>query len=103
MAKLKLVAKPTFKAKVGIPVAGGDAVPVEFVFRHRTKTALDEWIKSRADKSDAESFMEMVEGWELEDEFNRESVELLLENYVGAALATYRVYIDELVQAKLKN
>jgi hypothetical protein len=103
MSKLKLVAAPTFKSKVPIPVAGGPPVEVEFVFRHRTKTALDEWIKSRADKSDAESFLEMVEGWELEDQFGKESVELLLENYVGAALATYRVYVDQLVQAKLKN
>jgi len=103
MPKLKLVAEPRFKARVPIPVAGGPPVEVEFTFRHRTKTALDEWIKSRADKSDAESFLEMVEGWELEDQFGKESVELLLENYVGAALATYRVYVDQLVQAKLKN
>jgi hypothetical protein len=47
--------------------------------------------------------MEMVEGWDLEDEFGKESVELLLENYIGTALATYRVYVDQLVQAKLKN
>lgn len=103
MAKLSLVAKPTFKAKVGIPVSGGDPVDVEFVFKHRTKTALDEFIKSRSEKSDVESFMDMVDGWDLADEFNAESVELLLENYIGTALATYRKYVDELVQAKLKN
>lgn len=103
MAKFKLVVSPTFKAKVGIPVAGGDPVEVEFVFKHRTKTALDEFIKSRAEKSDAESFMAMVEGWELEDAFNAENIELLLQNYIGAALATYRVYIDQLVQARTKN
>ena len=103
MAKLKLVANPTFRAKVGIPVAGGVEVPVEFVFKHRTKTALDEWIKSRTDKGDIDSFMEMVEGWDLEDPFNRENVETLLENYIGTALATYRVYVDQLIQSKLKN
>ncbi len=103
MAKLKLVANPTFRAKVGIPVAGGAEVPVEFVFKHRTKTALDEWIKSRSDKGDIDSFMEMVEGWDLEDPFNRENVETLLENYIGTALATYRVYVDQLIQSKLKN
>ena len=103
MAKLALVANPTFKAKVPIPVAGGVAVEVEFTFKHRTKTALDEFIKSRADKSDAESFMAMVEGWELEDAFNAENVEVLLQNYIGTALATYRVYVDQLVQAKLGN
>jgi hypothetical protein len=103
MAKLKLVANPTFAKKVGIPVAGGDAVDVEFTFRHRTKDELDEFVKTRADKTDHETFMEMVCGWELEDAFGAESVELLLQNYIGAALATYQVYIDELVKAKLKN
>jgi len=103
MAKLKLVANPTFRAKVGIPVAGGPEVPIEFVFKHRTKTVLDEWIKSRSDKGDIDSFMEMVEGWDLEDPFNRENVETLLENYIGTALATYRVYVDQLIQSKLKN
>jgi hypothetical protein len=103
MAKLSLNAKPVFQAKVGIPVAGGDAVEVLFNFKHRTKTQLEEFIKSRAKQSDTDSFMEMVEGWELEDEFTKENVEKLLENYIGAALETFRVYVDELVQARLKN
>ncbi|MBI4291326.1 MAG: hypothetical protein HY661_07605 [Betaproteobacteria bacterium] len=101
--KLKLIANPTFKATVGIPIAGGDPVQIEFTFKHRTKSALDEFVKSRADKGDAESFMAMVEGWELEDEFNAENVELLLQNYAGSALATYRVYIEQLIQARLGN
>lgn len=103
MAKLKLVANPTFKGKVGIPVAGAAPVLVEFTFKHRTKTALEEFTKSRADQSDADSFMDMVEGWDLEDTFNKESVELLLENYIGSALAVYAGYIDHLVQGKVKN
>lgn len=103
MAKLKLVANPTFKAKVGIPVAGGATVDVEMTFKHRTKSALDQFIRSRDGVSDSDALMEMVEGWELEDAFNKENVELLLENYIGTALATYRVYIDELVKAKLGN
>lgn len=103
MAKLKLVAAPTFKAKVGIPVAGGEPVEVLFTFKHRTKTALDAWIKDRTNKSDADAFMDMVEGWDLEDTFNAENVEVLLQNYIGTALATYRVYVDQLVQSKLKN
>ncbi len=103
MAKLKLVASPTFKAKVGIPVAGGAPAEVEMTFKHRTKSALDEFIKSREDKSDAESFMAMVEGWDLEDAYTKENVDLLLENFIGAALAAYRVYVEELVGARTKN
>ncbi|MGZ9713900.1 phage tail assembly chaperone [Glaciimonas sp. GNP009] len=103
MAKLKLVANPTFKAMVGIPVAGGESVSVEFTFKHRTKTALDVFVQSRKEKSDSDTFLDMVEGWDLDDPFNEESAELLLENYIGTALAAYRVYVDELVQAKVKN
>lgn len=103
MATLKLVANPTFLGKVGIPVAGADPALVEFTFKHRTKTALDEFIKSRADQSDADSVMDMVDGWDLEDVFCKESVELLIENYIGAPLAIFDGYLDHLVRAKTKN
>lgn len=103
MAKLSLVANPTFKAKVGIPVAGGSPVAVEMVFRHRTKKELEAFMLSREGKDDVETFLEMVDGWELSDDFNRENVTLLLENYIGAALETFRVYVDQLVQARIKN
>ena len=41
--------------------------------------------------------------WDLDDAFTVENVELLLQNYMGAALAIYRAYVDELVKAKAKN
>ena len=69
----------------------------------RTKKQLEEFVLSRADQSDAASFMAMVVGWELEDEFGPPAVDLLLENYIGAAVATYRVYLRELVEGKAKN
>lgn len=103
MAKLTLIAHPTFIAQVGIPVAGGDPVNVAFTFKHRTKSGLEAFIQSRAGKTDVESFLEMVCAWDLEEEFNQDAVELLLQNYIGTALATYRTYVDQLVQAKLKN
>lgn len=103
MAKLTLQAAPTFRAKVGIPVAGGSPVPVEFVFKHRTKSELEKFMASRAGASDVDSVMDMIEGWDLAEAFDREGVELLLENYGGAALALYVAYVDELLQAKRKN
>jgi hypothetical protein len=101
--KLKLEANPSFKWKVPVPVAGGTAVDVEMTFKHRTKSELDAWIKSRSEKADAESFMEMVTAWELEDPFTKESVTLFLEIYGGAAVATYRTYVNELLGARVKN
>lgn len=103
MAKLSLIANPTFKAMVGIPIAGSEPVQVELIFKHRTKDDLNQFIKDRPGKSDEESFMDMVCGWELEDPFDTESVNKLLQNYSGTGLATFRVYLDELLQAKIKN
>lgn len=103
MAKLKLTANPTFKAKVPVPIAGDAAVDVEMTFKHRTKAALDKWISSAEGRSDVASFMDMVEGWELEDEFNEANVVLLLENYIGVGVAVLRTYVEQLVQAKAKN
>lgn len=103
MAKFTLNAAPTFKASVSIPVAGGEPIQVTFTFKHRTRTALDDFMKSRAGKSDTDTFMEMVEGWDMDIPYTQENVETLVENYLGAPLATYRAYIDELVQAKVKN
>lgn len=103
MAKFTLKADPTFLAKVAFPVAGGESVEVALTFKHRTKSGLDEFLKTRDDRTDVESFMEMVVGWELSDEFKKENVELLLENHIGVALATYKKYVDELVQHRAKN
>jgi hypothetical protein len=103
MAKFVLKAEPTFKSKVGFPVAGGEPVDVLLTFKHRTKDALDEFVKSRIGKTDAEAFLDMVVGWELEDEFTKENVELLTQNHMGVGLATFQKYIDELVQHRRGN
>lgn len=103
MPKFALKAEPTFSAKVGFPVAGGEPVDVMVTFKHRTKTGLDEFLSTREGRSDVDSFLDMVVGWELADEFNRANVELLLENHIGVALATYKAYIEELVQHRRGN
>lgn len=106
MAKLKLLAEPppTFTGDVPIPVAGGDPVTVKMTFKYRTKTQLDAFLVSRQGTDDADNFLEMVVGWPgHEEDFNRENVELLLEYHTGAALATYRAYVDELMGLRIKN
>jgi hypothetical protein len=103
VAKFALKAEPTFVAKVAFPVSGGEPVDVRLTFKHRTKTALDEFLKTREARTDVESFLDMVVGWDLEDEFTRPNVELLLEHHIGVALATYRAYVDELVSHRRGN
>lgn len=96
--------EPTFEWPVPVPVAGKvEPVMVRMSFKHRTKDELDKFMKERGGKSDADSFMEMVSGWELSDEFTRPNVEKLLQNRAGTALSAYREYIEQLVKAKAKN
>lgn len=104
MAKLsfKLVAAPTFKAKVKIPVAGGESVEVEFEFRHRTKDDLMQWVQN-TDREDVETIMQCAVAWELEDAFDVPSVTLLTQNYSGSAIAVFKVYIKELLASREGN
>lgn len=103
MGKLILQPHPTFKGIVDIPCAGENPATVEFTFIHRTKSALDEFIKTRVGVEDVTSFMAMVSGWDLDEEWNANNVALLLENYIGAAQATFQAYVRLLVEGKTKN
>lgn len=102
MAKLTLNAAPTFKAKVGILVPGSDEpAEVEFVFKHRTKDALEAWMNEPGE--DLKKVMEMASGWDLPEKFTEANVSKLLQNYFGAAAAIVTAYINELMKAKTGN
>jgi hypothetical protein len=103
MAKLALIASPTFKANVLIPVPGKKPVPVEFIFRGRTKPEFQVFIESLRDRDDVDAILDMATGWELEDAFGKESVEQMLHSYLGAARAIIETYINELTAARLGN
>lgn len=103
MAKLTIKAAPTFTAKVGIPQAGAEPVEVAFVFKHKTKDELQEFMGSREGKTDCQSFLEIVDSWDFEGPMTPETVETMLQNYIGAGLAVYLGYIAELTKAKAKN
>jgi hypothetical protein len=53
--------------------------------------------------ADPELIEEMCSGWDLSDPFNRESIDLLVLNYIGATGAIFDKYIDEHTKAKAKN
>ena len=110
MAKLQLAVNPTFKVKVAIPVAGSASIDVEFVFKHRTKDALEAFVKAREGKSDVDTLKEMAAGWDVEGEdlgktadFNDDNIATFFQNYFGAPVAIYEAYLGELVKAKAKN
>lgn len=103
MPKLKLQPEPVFKAVVKIPAAGSADLDLEFTFKHRTRDGLVEFAKASVEMSQEEQVLEMASGWELADEFSKENVALLLQNYTAAFEATWSKYLDELARNRAKN
>lgn len=103
MAKFTLTASPTFTSKVSIPVPGSKAVPVEFKFKGRTKDEFKKFLETMTDHEDLHVVLEMASGWDLEDVFNEDNVEKLLQNYIGSGRAIIEKYINELSAARLGN
>lgn len=101
--KLKLNPDPTFVAAVEIATHGGNNVPVNFTFKHRTREAMKVFFDGLKDREDADNVLEMAVGWELDDEFNRENIVRLLENYIGSSMAIFNTYTSEISQARIKN
>jgi hypothetical protein len=105
MAKVKfsLNANPTFKSKVEIPVPGDKSATVEFVFKGRTRTAFKDFIDGLKDREDVDVLMDIASGWDLDDAFDKDNVEVLTQNYLGAARAIIEKYLAELTSARLGN
>lgn len=103
MAKLKLQPDPVFKARVPISQAGGSDVFVEFTFKHRTREELQAFIDASAKRDEQDTILEAATGWELSDPFTRESLDVLVANYISAGHAIFTTYIDELTKTRIKN
>ena len=102
-APFSLTAKPTFKCKVDIPIPGDKPATVEFIFKGRTREQFKAFIESLVDREDADVILDLASGWDLEDSFDLENIELLIQNYLGAAKAIIEKYLSELTAARTKN
>ncbi len=106
MAKLKLLPtrKPTFTKSVKIPVPGAVSAEIGFRFKWRTRDEMREWIETiNADTSNVAILRDMLDGWELEDEFNDENVGRMDQEFPGACAAIYAAYLSESTGAKTGN
>ena len=101
--KFSLTANPTFKAVVAIPVPGGKAADVEFIFKGRTRDEFRSFIDKLADREDVAVLLDICSGWELEDAFDEANVTLMTQSYMGAARAITEKYMSELMAARQGN
>jgi hypothetical protein len=106
MAKLTIVAAPTFRAEVPIPVPGAQPVPIAFEFKHRDREALDQWRQwvKEDGRTEPEIVGSCVSNWfDMDQPFSAENLATFLKNYHGASAAITERYVVELIQARLGN
>ena len=112
MTKFSLIPNPTFSLTASIPRAGAEDGQLTFTFRHKTLEELrtmDEKLQKAAEgkketvEPQADYLIEIVDGWALPDDFNRENVITLLKNYPRAFDSIGLAYTKELMGIREKN
>jgi len=117
MATFKVLAKPTFKHKVGLPSAGGETVQSELTFRAIPRSELVPIYELRSrivpdgetfdmnDQLDREAqfILKLVEAWDFEEALTLENVRWLVDNVYGVADVIATEYLAALRPAKLGN
>ncbi len=101
-SKFQLQPKPTFKVNVTIPRAGEEDGVITFTYKHKPLKELAD-IEALEGKNAVDFLLEVTEAWALPDEFTRENLETLLDNYPRALEAITRAYYNELMANREKN
>ena len=101
--KFSLNPEPTFKAKVGIPVPGKGIARIDFEFNYFDRDEYVALFQQDPMPNDKGLIMQIVRGWGLDDEFNEDSVELLLKKYQKAAAAIMTTFCEEIGPSRMGN
>lgn len=107
----KLQPDPTFSAKVPLSVPGMEKpLAVTIVFRHKSKTAFQDYLARMPGRADVDNLDEIIVQWAgligpdgVEAPYSREALATLLENYPTAPGEIFSAYSAEITQAKRKN
>lgn len=115
-AKFSLNPNPTFKLTVNIPRPGEEDGQVTLTVRHKTRSELadmestlkDETEKAAEAKGDTQppamDYLEkIIESWNIDADYNRENLAVLLENYPRAFDSIVSAYTKELYAIREKN
>lgn len=131
MAKIKLGARPkTFTHTITVPMPEGGTAQVQMVYKYRTRSEFGAFVDnlllaagtappaSQADDdvafslrqalektrdTNADYILQIAEGWNLDENFNRASVVQLCDELPGAAAAIIEAYRAALTEGRLGN
>lgn len=130
MAKVILGAAPkSFSKKLSVPMLDGTVGEITLTYKYRSRKEFAEFIDGvfsatgvtpegqtddevkfslaqalgRATETNADYIMQVVEGWDLKAEFNRQSVAQLCDELPGVAIAIIDTYRQACVEGRLGN
>lgn len=100
----KILANPTFRASVPIPVPGGKREPVPFDFKHYSQSGWEAYLKEHEGIKISEAIFDVVTGWKIDgEEFSKDALATLMDEYPGAESAIWETYHQERFGAREKN
>lgn len=112
MTALRLVPATTFVATVHLTVPGEPRrAALTFVFAHKTKRALQDWVRESAGKDDMALLSDVVRGWKVGpvDEagqpvpYSADALAALLDAYPSAGNEIFEGYLAAYREAKAGN
>lgn len=113
----RLVHEPAFKADVLLPIPGeSEQTSLSLTFKYKTPEQLDDYLSRASEvlpedskpeenyKVLVDSFMEMVSGWGIDEDFSPANIKQALISYPTLASAAMTVYTANLMgQQQVKN
>jgi hypothetical protein len=109
-SKFRIEPAPTFTATVQVHVPGAGNAPLQLVFKHQGRKALQAWVEGAKGQRDAEFLAQAIAGWDgvvgADDQavpFSLQALGGLLDDYPAAGEQIFNAYLAELTQARQKN
>jgi hypothetical protein len=107
---IRLIPNPTFRARVKFTQPGGEDAFVDFVFRHKSPTALSAWLEASKDKSIASAMADVIESWSgvideagSEVAFDADALAAFCAGHGPRAQELLGTYLRELTESRRKN
>lgn len=103
----KINPSPTFKVTVPISAPGGESLALRLVFKHKSTSAVQEFLANASGSSDLSMLAEMVAsvdpGEKPADQSDMDFLAAVVEAYPAARSDILRTYLRELTESRIKN